>query len=47
MIFFGKTDIPFCAHARSGLSRTQETIENLCKGAIAEDGLVVRQDSAE
>lgn len=45
--FSGKTVIPFCTHAGSGLSGTQGTVENLCEGAAVEDGLAVRGKTAQ
>lgn len=45
--FSGKTVIPFCTHAGSGLSGTQRTIESLCDGATVEDGLAVRGSTAQ
>lgn len=45
--FSGKTVIPFCTHAGSGLSGTQKAVENLCEGAIVEDGLAVRGRTAQ
>ncbi|MDE5908276.1 MAG: NAD(P)H-dependent oxidoreductase [Lachnospiraceae bacterium] len=43
----GKTVIPFCTHAGSGLSGTQGTVETLCDGATIEDGLAVRGKTAQ
>ena len=45
--FSGKTVIPFCTHAGSGLSGTQGTVEKLCEGATVEDGLAVRGSTAQ
>ena len=45
--FSGKTVIPFCTHAGSGLSGTQGIVENLCTGAAVEDGLAVRGTTAQ
>lgn len=45
--FSGKTVIPFCTHAGSGLSGTQGTVEKLCEGATVEDGLAVRGRTAQ
>jgi hypothetical protein len=45
--FTGKTVIPFCTHAGSGLSGTQGTVETLCDGATIEDGLAVRGKTAQ
>ena len=45
--FSGKTVIPFCTHAGSGLSGTQRTVESLCDGATVEDGLAVRGSTAQ
>lgn len=45
--FTGKTVIPFCTNAGSGLSGTQGTVETLCDGATIEDGLAVRGKTAQ
>lgn len=45
--FSGKTVIPFCTHAGSGLSGTKKTVEDLCGGADVEDGLAVRGSTAQ
>lgn len=45
--FSGKTVIPFCTHAGSGLSGTQRTVEDLCTGATVENGLAVRGRTAQ
>lgn len=45
--FSGKTIIPFCTHAGSGLSGTQSSIESLCDGAEIKDGLAVRGTTAQ
>ena len=39
--FSNKTVIPFCTHGGSGLSGTEKTIANICKGATMQDGLAV------
>lgn len=45
--FTGKTVIPFCTHAGSGLSGTQKSVANLCEGAQVLDGLAVRGKTAQ
>lgn len=45
--FSGKTVIPFCTHAGSGLSGTKSGIESLCDGAQVKDGLAVRGSTAQ
>ena len=39
--FEGKTIIPFCTHAGSGLSSTISSIEKICTGATVLDGLAI------
>lgn len=45
--FSGKTVIPFCTHAGSGLSGTQKSVESLCAGAKVKNGLAVRGATAQ
>lgn len=45
--FSGKTVIPFCTHAGSGLSGTKKTVESLCGGATVKDGLAIRGSTAQ
>lgn len=45
--FTGKTVIPFCTHAGSGLSGTQKSVADLCEGAQVLDGLAVRGRTAQ
>ena len=45
--FAGKTVIPFCTHAGSGLSGTQQSVADLCPGAQVLDGLAVRGRTAQ
>lgn len=45
--FSGKTVIPFCTHAGSGLSGTQGRIEEICPDADVKDGLAVRGSTAQ
>lgn len=45
--FSGKTVIPFCTHAGSGLSGTQQSVENVCSGAEVKNGLAVRGSTAQ
>ncbi len=45
--FTGKTVIPFCTHAGSGLSGTQQSVADLCPGAQVLDGLAVRGRTAQ
>lgn len=45
--FDGKTVIPFCTHAGSGISGAQGTVESLCEGATVKDGLAVRGQTAQ
>lgn len=43
----GKTVIPFCTHAGSGLSGTQRSIESLCSAAEVKDGLAIKGTTAQ
>ena len=43
----GKTVIPFCTHAGSGLSGTKVDIEKICTGADVWRGLAVRGTTAQ
>ncbi|MDE6732007.1 MAG: NAD(P)H-dependent oxidoreductase [Oscillospiraceae bacterium] len=45
--FSGKTVIPFCTHAGSGLSGTQKSVQSLCSGAEVKNGLAVRGSTAQ
>ena len=45
--FSGKTIIPFCTHAGSGLSGTEKSIENISVDADILDGLSVRGEDAQ
>ncbi len=45
--FSGKTVIPFCTHAGSGLSGTQSRIQEICPDADVKDGLAVRGKTAQ
>lgn len=45
--FDGKTVIPFCTHAGSGLSGTQSTIEDILNGTAVEDGLAIPGTTAQ
>ena len=45
--FSGKTMIPFCTHAGSGLSGTEKSIENISVDADILDGLSVRGEDAQ
>lgn len=42
----GKTVIPFCTHGGSGLSDTEETIENIT-GAAMLDGFAISGETAQ
>lgn len=44
--FSGKTILPLCTHEGSGLSRTENTIADLCPGAQVLGGLSVRGGNA-
>lgn len=43
----GKTVIPFCTHAGSGLSGTVNTLKNVCSGATVLDGLAIQGTTAQ
>lgn len=43
----GKTVIPFCTHAGSGLSNTETAIKDTCSGATVLDGLAVVGTTAQ
>lgn len=43
----GKTVIPFCTHAGSGLSGTVNTLKNKCTGATVLEGLAVAGTTAQ
>ncbi len=43
----GKTVIPFCTHAGSGLSSTETTIQEKCQGATVKDGLAIAGTTAQ
>lgn len=45
--FSGKTIIPFCTHAGSGLSGTDRTIGELCPDSTIGNGLDVRRSTAQ
>ena len=45
--FSGKTIIPFCTHAGSGLSGTEKSIENICVGSEILSGLSIRGEDAQ
>ena len=45
--FSGKTIIPFCTHAGSGLSGTGKSIENICVDSKVLDGLSIRGEDAQ
>lgn len=45
--FSGKTVIPFCTHAGSGLSGTEKSIEDVCTDAEILDGLSIRGEDAQ
>ncbi len=45
--FTGKTVIPFCTHAGSGLAGTVSSIQAACSGAIVSDGLAVPGTTAQ
>lgn len=46
-VFSGKTIIPFCTHARSGLSGTVSRIQTACSGATVRDGLAIAGTTAQ
>lgn len=43
----GKTVIPFCTHAGSGLSGTEKSIESVCTDAEILDGLSIKGEDAQ
>ena len=45
--FSGKTMIPFCTHAGSGLSGTEKSIENVCADSEILDGLSIKGEDAQ
>lgn len=45
--FTGKTVIPFCTHAGSGLSGTAESIQNACPGASVDNGFAISGTTAQ
>ena len=45
--FSGKTIVPFCTHAGSGLSGTPGTIEDICPDASVGEGLAIRGSTAQ
>lgn len=45
--FSGKTVIPFCTHAGSGLSGTEKSIGNVCTASEILDGLSVKGEDAQ
>ncbi len=45
--FSGKTIIPFCTHAGSGLSGTEVSIENICVDSVILDGLSIKGEDAQ
>ena len=45
--FTGKTIVPFCTHAGSGLSGTVSSIKSACPGATVLDGLAVSGQTAQ
>lgn len=45
--FTGKTVIPFCTHAGSGLGQTQRSVAELAAGAEVLDGLAIRGQTAQ
>lgn len=45
--FSGKTVIPFCTHAGSGLSNTVQTLKNKLTGATVLDGLAILGTTAQ
>ena len=45
--FTGKTVIPFCTHAGSGLSDTVQTLKNKLTGATVLDGLAITGTTAQ
>ena len=45
--FSGKTVVPFCTHAGSGLSGTKKKVQEICSGADIVDGLAIRGQTAQ
>lgn len=45
--FTGKTVVPFCTHAGSGLAGTQGTISDMLPGATVNDGLAIAGATAQ
>lgn len=45
--FSGKTIIPFCTHAGSGLSETADSIQKTCPGATVRDGFAISGTTAQ
>lgn len=45
--FSGKTVIPFCTHAGSGLAGTADSIREICIGASVPDGLAIKGETAQ
>lgn len=45
--FSSKKVIPFCTHAGSGLSGTEQKVQELCSGADIIDGLAIRGQTAQ
>lgn len=45
--FSGKTIIPFCTHAGSGLAGTVESIKGICARASVSDGLAITGETAQ
>ena len=45
--FSGKTIIPFCTHAGSGLSGTVKSIQTACPGATVRDGFAISGATAQ
>lgn len=45
--FSGKTIIPFCTHEGSGLSSTERSITDICKGATILKGLALKGSVAQ
>lgn len=45
--FSGKTIIPFCTHAGSGLSGTVKSIQTACSGATIRDGFAISGATAQ
>ena len=43
----GKTVIPFCTHEGSELSGTAKKLQQACKGATVQEGLAIRNTTAQ